>query len=181
MSPAMFEIRLGGGYRMFWSTITPSVSGCLDVLAAPDFCRSFVDAGFSRKASGHWDLWPFENPARPNPLELSEQLCRPVQITNRTLGVALISLQYDDDHNHPWFWVELFLSTLEPAHGGRSVFEDWVEITRSNKDDVNKDIVLRLSLGDIKPGDVTCFKSRKKLVTSDLFLEIRPRRVPRES
>jgi len=55
MGNALFEMRLEGGYRMFWSTITPTVCGRLQTMATPEFCRAadFPDiAGRAREASG---------------------------------------------------------------------------------------------------------------------------------
>ena len=51
----------------------------------------------------------------PHPLKEVDRLTREVQITARTLGVALISLQLDEDKRTGWLWVELFLSETEPA------------------------------------------------------------------
>ena len=39
MQNAVLELRLVGGYRMWWSTITPIVAGHLKVVAAPEFFR----------------------------------------------------------------------------------------------------------------------------------------------
>ena len=173
---AIFEVRLEGGFRIYWSSITPTVGGCLDILAAPEFCPAAKFPGiFDEQKDGQWDLWPIDNPARPHPLKESDQLSRAVQITDRTLGIALISLQRNDDHSPHWLWVEIFLSAHEPAQNGRSVFEDWAEILRASKDDVHKQAVLRLNLGVVTPDEIAGFNSRKKLVASDLTLDIRPR------
>jgi hypothetical protein len=34
---------------------------------------------------------------------------------------------------------------------------------------------LSLNLGDVTPGEIAAFRAQKKLVTSDLALEVRPR------
>jgi hypothetical protein len=91
------------------------------------------------------------------------------------LGVALISLQRDDDKRTGWLWVELFLSEREPAQNGRSLCEDWAHILRTCKDNESQEAVLSLNLGDVTPGEIAAFRAQKKLVTSDLALEVRPR------
>lgn len=176
MQQAVLELRLLGGYRMWWSTITPTVAGHLKVVAAPEFFR-VLDFPWQAAAGlgGHWDLWPIDNPARPHPLEEVDQLTREVQITERTLGVALTSLQLDDDKRTGWLWVELFLSETEPTQHGCSLCQDWAHILRTSKDDAGQEAVLRLKFGDLTREEIAGFKEQKKLVTSDLTLEVRPR------
>ena len=170
-----FEVRLLGGFRLFWSTITPAVSGHLRSITVPEFCHSAGLFGRCGEGTpGTWDIWPINNLARPNPLEEADRLCRPVKIAHRTSGVALISFQ-QDDHEPGALWLELFLSTTEPGPSGCSVFEEWVGILRNAKDDIEKEVVLRLTLGNITPEEIAGFKSQKKLVTTNLTLEIRPR------
>ena len=53
--------------------------------------------------------------------------------------------------------------------------EDWAEDLRTAKDDPNKEVVLRLNLGIVTADEIAGFKSQKKLVATDLTLEIRPR------
>ena len=172
----MFEMRLEGGYRMFWSTITPSVCGRLQTLATTEFCRAADFPGHCGEGTrGIWDLWPIDNPARPHPLEEADQICRPVQIAARTPRVALISFQHAYGNSPEHLWLELFLSASELGQNGRSALEDWVEVLRTTKDDPNKEAVLRLNLGVVTADEIAWFKSQKKLVTTDLTLEIRPR------
>ena len=172
----MFEMRLEGGYRMFWSTITPTVCGRLHTLLAPAFCQAddfpkHCGAG----TRGVWDLWPIDNPARPHPLKEVDRLCRPLQITDRTSRVAVISLQHEDAGRAQWLWIELFLSATEPGFHGHSVLDDWVDILRSAKDDLSKEAIVRLSLGIVTPDEIAGFKLGKKLVTTDFSLKVRPR------
>ena len=170
----IFEMRLVGSNRIFWSTITPTVCGRLNAIVVPEFCRAADFMGHSRETThGLWDLWPINNPARPHPLHESDLLCKPVQVTERTPGVALISMQRDDEGD--WLWLELFLSDTEPGENGRSVFEDWTEILRSTKDDISKAAVLRLCFNAITEGEIAGFKSQRKLVTTNVGLELRQR------
>jgi hypothetical protein len=176
MQQTVLELRLLGGYRMWWSTITPIVAGHLKVVAAPDFFRA-LDFPWQPAdgLGGHWDLWPIDNPARPHPLTEVNQLTREVQITARTLGVALISLQLDEDKSAGWLWVELFLSETEPAQNSCSLCLDWAQILRASKDDAGQEALLKLKFGDLTPEELTGFRGQKKLVTNDLTLTVRPR------
>jgi hypothetical protein len=175
MQPSTLVLRLQGGYRMWWSTITPIVAGHLKVLDAPEFLQAMERPWHPAVGmGGHWDLWPIDNPARPHPLTEVDRLTREVQITARTLGVALISLQLDDDRTG-WLWVELFLSESEPAENGRSVCQDWAHVLRSFKDDVSQDVMLKMNFDGVTPEEIAGFRARKKLVTSDLALEVRTR------
>jgi hypothetical protein len=177
MQRRMLELRLRGGYRMWWSTITPIIAGHLSVFSVPEFFRVIDFPWHPAEAmGGHWDLWSIDNLARPHPLKEVDQLTREVHIAARTLGVALISLQLDDDKRTGWLCVELFLSDTEPAQNGRSVCQDWAHILRSSKDDERQEAVLRLKFGELTPEEIAGFRGQKKLVTSDLELEVRPRR-----
>jgi hypothetical protein len=169
MQHAELELRLQGGYRMWWSTITPIVAGHLKVLKAPEFFRD-IDLRWHpiEEMGGHWDIWQIDSPVRPHPLEEVDRLTRKVQITARTLGVALMSLQLDDNNRTGWLWVELFLSETEPAHNGRSVCQDWAHILRTSKDDESQEAVLKLKFDNVTPDEIAGFRGQKKLVTSDL-------------
>ena len=174
MQPAILELRLQGGYRMWWTTITPTVAGRLKVSEGTEFFRVVGSPWHGVEAmGGNWDLWPIHNPARPHPLIEVDRLTREVQIRTRTLGVALVSLQVDDDRKTNWLWVELFLSETEPAQNGRSLCEDWAHILRTVKDDERQTAVLCLKFADLTPGELAGFRAQKKLVTHDMTLEVR--------
>jgi hypothetical protein len=89
----------------------------------------------------------------------------------RTPGVALISYL----HEARVLFVEFFLSTIEIVENGLSPFEDWVQILKGAMNDVSQQAVLRLDFGPVTPEEVAGLRSEKKLVTTDLTLEIRPR------
>ena len=174
MGGAMFEMRLEGGYRMFWSTITPTVCGRLQTMATPDFCRAADFPKYCGQGTrGLWDLWPIDNPARPHPLDEVDRLCRRVKITAQVSRVALISLQHEDDHSPQWLWIELFLSRTDLGQNGQSTFEEWAEILRTAKDDMNKKATLRMDLGIVTAEEIAGFKSQKKLATTNITLEVR--------
>jgi hypothetical protein len=176
MQPTTLEIRLQGGYRMWWSTITPIVAGHLKLLHEPEV---LLGADFpshpAEGMGGHWDLWPIDNPARPHPLKEIDRLTREVHINAQTMGVALLSLQRDADKRSDWLWVEMFLSETEPAQNGRTVCEDWAHILRASKDDISQEVVLKLTFSGLTPDEIAGFREQKKLVTSDFALEVRLR------
>jgi hypothetical protein len=172
---AIFTLRLEGGYRMFWSTITPTECGRLQTLAVPAFCSDADFPGLCGEGTrGIWDLWPIKNPARPHPLEDTDRLCRPITITEQTQRLALVSFLHKEGNSRECIWVELFLAgALGPD--SRSPLDDWARILRAAKDDASQEAVLRLNLGNVTPNEVAGFKSQKKLVVADLALELRPR------
>jgi hypothetical protein len=172
----MFEMRLDGGYRMFWSTITPTVCGRLQTMVAPTFGGAADFPGHCGEGTrGLWDLWPIDNPARPHPLEEADRLCRPVHVTAQTPRVALISFQHAAGNKPAWLWLEMFLSTAARGRDGRSELDDWADILRTTKDDPDKEAILRLDLGVVAADEIAGFKAEKKLVASELTLEVRPR------
>ena len=89
--------------------------------------------------------------------------------------VALVSFLHKDGRSPEALWLELFL-TSALGHDGRSPLDDWAEMLLTARDDSSKEAVLRLSLGNITPEKIACFKSQKKLVTTDITLEVRPRK-----
>ena len=172
---AIFALRLEGGYRMFWSTITPTACGRLQTLSVPAFCSGTDFPGLCGEGTrGIWDLWPIKNPARPHPLEDADRLCRPITITEQTQRLALVSFLHQDGRSQEYIWIEVFL-TGEPGPDGRSPLDDWAQMLRAAKDDASQEVVLRLNLGNITPNDIAGFKSQKKLVATDLALEVRLR------
>jgi hypothetical protein len=175
----MFAMRLIGGYRIFWSTITPTVCGRLQTLSAPEFCGVTDFPGHCGEGTGGiWDLWPIKNPARPHPLEDTDRLCRPVQINEQTERVALVSFLHKDDRGPEALWLELFLAR-ELGQEDRSPLADWAQMLQTAKDDASKEAVLCLNFGGVTPDEIACFKSQKKLVTTDIALVVRPRAIPR--
>jgi hypothetical protein len=171
----MFTMRLGDGYRMFWSTITPTECGRLQTLSVPEFCHGVDFPGTCGEGTrGIWDLWPIINPLRPHPLEDADRLCRPIRVPEQTPQIALISFLHKDERSAEALWLEVFLAS-EPGEGGRSPLGDWTERLQATKNDPSQEAVVRLNLGDVAPDEIACFKSQKKLFTTDISLEIRPR------
>ena len=151
-------------------------AGRLQVLNAPEFYHSTVIPSFTEDATpGIWDLWPINNLLRPHPLQESDRLTRPVQVSARTTGIALISLLQDNTGRSDGLWIEMFLSQAEPAHHGRTLCEDWAHIISSAKDDQSQAVILGLELKHLTPKDIAGFKSYKKLITSDMTLDLRKR------
>ena len=173
----MFEMRLEGGKRFFFSAVSPSAFGRLVTLRVPGFCEADDFPGRCGDGTrGIWDVWPIDDQAREARFR-EHSLCRPVQLAERTAGAALISFLHRDERQEEALWVELYLSTTEIAKSGLSVLDDWVQILKSTKDDLNREAVLSLNLGDLAPAELDCFKSQKKLVVTDIALDVRPRAI----
>jgi hypothetical protein len=173
----MFELRLEGRKRYFFSPV-PTVFGHLRALRVPEFCTGADFPGRCGEGThGIWDAWPIDDVTRFQHLGPERGLCRPVKISARTPGVALISFLRRNEREDEALWVELFLSTTEPGQNGRSVFEDWVQILRAAKEDLNSDTILRLDFPHLSAGEFEGFKSQQKLATTSLALEVRPRPV----
>ena len=62
---------------------------------------------------------------------------------------------------------------------GLSTFEDWLRILRATKDDLNQEALLRLDFAPdrLQASDIGAFKIGKRLATTDVALEVRPRLV----
>jgi hypothetical protein len=69
--------------------------------------------------------------------------------------------------------VDICLSTAA-NESGVSVFDDWNRIAKETKDDVNREMLLRLNLENLRDFDLDAFKSGKRLGTTDIALEVRP-------
>lgn len=108
----------------------------------------------------------FEKEEMQMHLEEARRHCRPVHITDRTPGIALIS--FNTTMNGDWLWLELFLSETEIGENGRSVFEDWAQILRATKNDISKAAVLRLNFDIVTPSELAGFRLQKKLATTNI-------------
>jgi hypothetical protein len=169
----MFEMRLEGGFRLFMSSITPALSGGLVLTRWPAFCPSAnVPAGGAEGIGGVWDVWPLDN-YRSNLQRHGKQLCHAVPVTARTPAIGLISFWPGDGT----LALDIYLSRTEVLENGLSPFEDWLRILKQAKDDLNKEIMLRAYIGELKKDEIEGFLSQKWLASSDLELEVRPRAI----
>ena len=76
-------------------------------------------------------------------------------------------------------FVEVSLPTTNFGTTGISTFEDWLRILRATKDDLNQEALLRLNFAQdlIKDSDIAAFKEGKRLATTDVELQVRPRAI----
>lgn len=167
-----FLLRLQGGgklvaYGALWHE-TIGEFGMARFRDVPDFCREPDCAKyFTEHAKASWLFWRAGEAARrhvPAP-----GLCAPVAWTETTQGVGFLSI------DAPQVTIDVCLSTA-PNQNGVSVFDDWNSIVRDAKNDVNREILLRLNFGPttLRDLDTDAFKSGKRLGTTDLALEVRP-------
>jgi hypothetical protein len=66
---------------------------------------------------------------------------------------------------------------MEFSRTGLSIYEDWIGILKANKDDLNKEVVLRMEFGVVTPAEIDGFREQKSLVTKDIELQVRPRSI----
>jgi hypothetical protein len=180
-----FEMRLESGRRAFLQAIAPADFGHLTALQVPDFCcaADYQDR-FAEGIRGAWDLWPIDDQNRRNHLDDQRWFCRPLQITRGTAGAAIVLLRPKEESRPASLLVQLLLSPAEAAESGVSVLEDWLQIIGSNKDDLNKEVVLRLGFDDLSPEEIDNFKTGRQrvlsglaLVTKDITLTVGPRAI----
>jgi hypothetical protein len=145
--------------------------GTARIREAPGFCRDPDCADyFTEQAKAFWSFWRMGDSARTHLLD-RRGLCAPVTWTEKTLGAGFVSIDRDAKQVN----VDICLST-EQNEVGMSVFDDWNRIVKEAKDDVNREISLRLNLGagTLRDFDFDAFKLGKRLGTADIELEVRP-------
>jgi hypothetical protein len=164
-----YEIRMEGG-KVFHIGYLTGLLGELSVVQAPEFCSG---PGFlsSVREGGHgvWNVRPIDDQARRHTFVDDRSLCRRIEMTDRTPGVGLISLAGGKTH------VDVYLSTTEFSGAGVSIYEDWIDILKANKDDLAKEVLLRMEFGAVTPVEIEGFRDHKCLATKDIELQVRPR------
>lgn len=168
-----FRLRLQGGgklvaFGLVWREVIGE-GGITRILEAPAFCREPDCARyFTENAKAVWSFWRMGDEARRHLLD-RKKLCAPVAWTDTTLGAGFVSILSDINQVN----IEVCLSTTE-CEAGISVFDDWNRIAKDAKNDVNREMLLHLNLGDIRDIDLDAFKAGKSLGTTDIALEVRP-------
>lgn len=146
------------------------------MLKAPDFCK--VDPELARYfhdlAKGQWDLSPIDGNARRMFAD-ERRLVRVIDVAAVTTGVGFI----EANATYGSAFVELCLPSTDFGTTGISTFEDWVRILRATKDDLNQEAILRLHIPEdrLQDTDVAAFKFGRRLATTDVELEVRPRAI----
>ena len=168
-----FELRLEGGVSFGFGPPRPGDGGMAQILRAPDFCRGPELAHyFNEGAKAQWGLSPIDRTAR-KALADEASLARPVDISAITKGIGFIEVS----GGYRCVFVELCLPTTDIRNTGMSTFEDWLRILRDTKDDLNREALLHLNFApdQLQDSDIAAFKVGKRLATTDVELQVRPR------
>jgi hypothetical protein len=145
------------------------------MLRAPDFCRDpELVRYFKEGARAQWGLLPIDKTARLAFADTAS-LVRPVDTDAMLSGIGFIEVS----GGYGCVFVELCLPTTNIQNTGISTFEDWLRIVRATKNDLNQEAVLRLSFAadQLQQSDIASFKAGKRLATTDVELQVRPRMV----
>jgi hypothetical protein len=171
----VFELRLEGGVSFGFGPPRPGDAGMAQTLRAPDFCRDPELAHYFKEgAKAQWGLSPIDTTARKTFAD-EASLARPVDINTITNGIGFIEVS----GGYRCVFVELFLPTTDFRKTGMSTFEDWVRILRATKDDLNQEALLHLNFArdQVQKLDIAAFTAGKRLATTDVELQVRPRAV----
>jgi hypothetical protein len=152
----------------------PGVGGVARILRAPDFCRADPELSryFDEQAKVQWDLSPIDGNA-VRMFAAESRLVRAIDVAAVTIGVGFV----EANATYGCAFLELCLPTTDFASTGISTFEDWQRILRATKDDLNQKAILRLQFAEdrLQDSDIAAFKLGKRLATTDVELEVRPR------
>jgi len=170
----MLELRLEGGKGVFFRPVPP-VFGHGVTLCPPEAKPgALLAANWREGIKGFWEAWPIDDQTSRNWLTHNPILRNPVEISERTPGVALLAGPHEFDTG---FHVQLLLSTKMNAESGVSVFKDWLEILSANKDDLNRELVLTVNLGALADEDIAWFCPGHAVSCTDITLQARPRMI----
>jgi hypothetical protein len=174
-SPTVFEFRLEGGVSFGFGPPRPGDAGMARILSAPEFCRAPKLARyFDVQAKAQWGLAPIDSIALREFADAAS-LVRPVDADAVTKGVGFVHIS----GGHQCVFAELNLPADNIGATGLSTFEDWLRILRATKDDLNQEAVLRLTFAPdrLQEADIAAFMLGRRLATTDVELQIRPRLV----
>jgi hypothetical protein len=171
----LFEFRLEGGKSLGFGPPRPGDAGVARLLRAPDFCGTPELARyFDSQAKAQWALSPMDKQARRS-LADEIRFARVVDISGITKGVGSIEV----NGGYQQVFVEVCLPTTNIRGTGISTFEDWLRILQATKDDLNQEALLRLNFASdrLQESDIAAFKAGKRLATTDVELQVRPRAI----
>ena len=173
VSKNAFELRLEGGASFGFGPPRPGDAGMAQILHAPDFCRNPGLAHyFNEGAKAQWSLSPIDTAARKTFTDAASHV-RSLDINAITHGIAFIEVS----GGYRCVFVEVCLPTTDIRNTGVSSFEDWLRILRAAKDDLNQEALLQLNFAadQLQEADIAGFKIGKRLATTDVQLQVRPR------
>jgi hypothetical protein len=177
-----FELRLQNGSKLFpiglgWHDVIGEV-GTAKIREFPGFCRDLDCADcFAPHAKAGWSFWRMGDVARNHLLDRAS-LCAPLTVTEATRGAGFISIDRLGGQRKE-VTVDVCLSVTQVGDDGVSIFDEWNRMVREAKDDLNKEVLLRLNIGaaTFRDFDIDGFRVGKRLGTTDIELEIRPSKI----
>ena len=174
-----FELRLQNGTKLFpigigWHQIIGEV-GTATIRECPDFCRDLDLADcFAPHAKASWYFWRMGDAAMTQLLD-PKSLCAPVAVTDATPGAGFISLEHLAEQRRE-VRVDVCLSVTPAGKDETSIFDEWNRVVAEAKHDLNREVLLRLTLAaaGFRDFDMDGFRAGKRLGTTDIELQIRP-------
>ena len=149
----------------------PGDGGIVRILRAPDFCCSpELEHCRDTLTRGSWNLSPIDKHTRRT-LADALRASATAEITGLSRGIALVSTA---DRR---LYVEVWLPATDFRRPGISTFEEWMRLIKEVKDDLNREALLRLKFLGVAEASIIAFAVGKKLATTDVELEIRPRSI----
>jgi hypothetical protein len=170
-----FELRLEGGVSFGFGPPRPGDAGMARILRAPDFCSAPELAHyFNEGAKAQWGLSPLDGTARKAFAD-EGNLARSIDFSAITKGIGFLEVS----GGYRCAFVELYLPATDFQNTGVSTFEDWLRLLRATKDDLNREALLHLNFAadQLEKSDIAAFKVGKRLATTDVQLQVRPRQV----
>jgi hypothetical protein len=172
MAGSVFEFRLEGAKTLVFGPPPPGDGGIARILRAPDFCRDpALEHCLSSTTRVQWDLSPIDRDARRRLANAA--LSSPIaDITGMSRGVALVQNEPDKSLR-----IDVWLPMTDFGRTGLSTFEEWLGLIKDAKNDLNREAVLRLDFRQVRDVDVAAFQAGKRLATTGVELEVRPRAI----
>jgi hypothetical protein len=148
----IFEFRLGGGVALRFGPPRAGDGGVARILTVPALFRnSDLAAYFDEGAKPTWTVAPDS--------KAKQGIC--------SLWVS---------GGHQCLFIDLLLPATDFQTTGLSTFEHWLRVIREAKDDLNKDVRLRLIFNahDVQSSAIAALKDGKSPSTPKMELSVKP-------
>lgn len=148
----VFEFRLRGGVTLRFGPPRAGDGGVAQAMVVPLlFRKSELSTYFHEDAKPTWTISPDDK-------------------AKQGTGSLWVS------GGHQSLFIDLLLPATDFQKTGLSTFEIWLRVIREAKDDLNKDVRLRLwfDAQDVQPSAVAALKNGKALSTTNEELNVKP-------